>query len=45
MCPYLLDCEAMEHELLTYAGPFGREYILHGAIVQEVYVVREAHPT
>ena len=43
--PYLLDCEAMEDQLLTYAGPFYREYILHLEIAQAMGSVREAHPT
>ena len=44
-CPYLLDCEAMEDQLLTYAGAFCRKYILHLEIVQAMGGVREAHPT
>ena len=42
--PYLLDCEAMEDQLLTYVGPFYREYILHLEIAQAMGGVREAQP-
>ena len=35
----------MDDELLTYTGLCCRKYNLHGEIVQEVYGVREAHPT
>ena len=40
----MLDCVAMDNDLLTCVGLFRREFILHSETVQEVYGVRKPIP-